>query len=206
MEFLGTKVLEELYSPINGKIRVIRTLGLGTYIQAENVTQSGGVVYEVWKIALKKLKGRKKVVKNCLLLGLGGGSAATLVRKYWEDAEITGVDIDPIMVELGKKYLKLPQVRIVINDAYLFLEKKRKKFDLVLVDTYSGDKYPEEFEKEKFIALVKSSLSQGGIAIFNRLYYREKRPEAVRFGERLEKVFPRVERIFPEANIMFIAS
>ena len=200
-----TEVLAERTSPINGQIKVLRSLGLGIYIQVENLTQSGGVVYGVWKTSLKKVKRKKKEIKTCLILGLGGGSAAILVRKYWPLARVTGVDIDPIMVSLGKKYLGLSRVKVEIGDAKEFL-KNKKKFDLILVDTYLGENFPEKFEKEDFLLSVKSSLSGEGIAVFNRLYYGEKRPLAIKFGERLDKIFGKVERIFPEANVMFMAS
>jgi spermidine synthase len=205
MNLPWTEVLAEKISPINGRIRVLRSLGLGTYIQVENLTQSGGVVAGVWKTTLKKVKRRKKEVETCLILGLGGGSAATLVKKFWSDAKVTGVDIDPIMVSLGKKYLGLAKIKVEIGDAKEFLRNKRT-FDLILVDTYIGENFPEKFEKEDFLLSVKKSLSEEGIAVFNRLYYGEKRPLAVKFGERLDKIFGRVERIFPEANIMFLAN
>jgi spermidine synthase len=205
MNLPWTEVLAEKISPINGRIRVLRSLGLGTYIQVENLTQSGGVVAGVWKTTLKKVKRRKKEVETCLILGLGGGSAATLVKKFWPDAKVTGVDIDPIMVSLGKKYLGLAKIKVEIGDAKEFLRNKRT-FDLILVDTYIGENFPEKFEKEDFLLSVKKSLSEGGIAVFNRLYYGEKRPLAIKFGERLDKIFGRVERVFPEANIMFLAN
>jgi spermidine synthase len=210
MEFpFGTKVLEEVKSSINGKISVIRSLGFGTYIQVEGLTQSGGIVRDVWRTALKKVKKQFPSVKSCLILGLGGGSAAGLVKKYWPEAKITGVDIDPTMVSLGEKYLKLEGVDVEIADAYDFAEKaakKRDKYDLVLIDTYVGDKYPEKFESQEFILLVNRLLAKRAIAIFNRLYYDEKRPQAVKFGAKLEKVFPSVECLYPQANLMLICS
>ncbi|MFH1863767.1 MAG: hypothetical protein ABIJ85_02580, partial [bacterium] len=109
----GTKILEERKSKYNGDIKVVKSLGYGTYIQVEGLTQSGGVVTDVWRTTLKKL--RTKEIKNCLILGLGGGSAAKLVRKYWPDCKIIGVDIDPVMAELGKKYLGLGQIRMEIE-------------------------------------------------------------------------------------------
>jgi len=216
--------LEEVDSPINGKIRVVKSLGYGTYIQVDNLTQSGGVVYEVWRTVLKKISHYPLIISHCLILGLGGGSAAKLVKKYWPEAKVTGVDIDPIMVELGKKYLGLPDIKTVIDDAENFLltishparrsyasgatggQPSTIKYDLVLVDTYLGDKYPKKFESDEFLKSVRRLLFNGGIAVFNRLYFGEKRPEAVKFGKKLEKVFGKVEYVYPEANIMFIAS
>ena len=206
----GIKILEEVTSPINGKIQVVRSLGLGNYIQVEGLTQSGGVVNEVWRTTLRKIRSTKSEIRNCLILGLGGGSAAKLVRKFWPDAKITGVEIDPIMVNLGKKYLKLDAVGVdvIIDDAYKFVANSSKliaqSYDLILVDLYIGYDVPEKFQSENYIHLVRSLLVRSGTAVFNRLYFGEKRKEAEKFGEKLEKVFSKVERIFPEANVMFV--
>ena len=166
----------------------------------------------MWKTTLWKLKNKRtKELKNCLILGLGGGSAAKLVRKFWPDAKIAGVEIDPIMVNLGKKYLKLDavDVGVAIDDAenYLLAISHQPlviNYDLVLVDLYIGYDVPEKFQSENYIHLVRSLLVRSGTAVFNRLYFGEKRKEAEKFGEKLEKVFSKVERIFPEANVMFV--
>jgi spermidine synthase len=207
----GVKILEETTSKVNGKIRVVNSLGLGTYIQVEGLTQSGGIVKEVWKATLKKIRNSKFEIRNCLILGLGGGSAAILVRKYWPKAKITGVDIDPVMVSLGRKYLKLDEagINLIIKDAEEFLlsishQPSAINYDLILIDTYLGDEYPKKFESGTFLRLILRLLTDDGVAIFNRLYYSEKRPEAVAFGGKLEKVFRKVEYFYPEANLMFI--
>ena len=200
------KVLEEVDSPINGKIRVVRSLGLGTYIQVENLTQSGGLVDGFWRHSLGGIKKKKLEVKNCLILGLGGGSAAMRVKKLWGEAEITGVDVDPLMIELGRKYLGLTGLEVVISDAGDFIKRGNKKYDLILVDTYVGYEFPKKFEEMGFLTAVKKSLAPAGIAVFNRLYMADKRPQAVEFGEKLEKVFKKVDAVYPEANVMFICS
>ena len=205
----GTQILEEAESPINGEITVLKSLAFGTHFQVSGLTQSGGVVYEVWKSTLKRIKSQKFQVKSCLILGLGGGSAALLVKRFWPTAEITGVDIDPIMIELGKKYLNLGGTRAeaVIADAAEFCDKKLKeqgRYDLILIDMYVGSEVPKHLQTEKFIETVKKLLNEGGVAVFNRLYYGEKRREATKFGEKLEKFFLSVFPIYPEANVMFV--
>jgi len=228
--FTGTWLIDEVKSPINGKVQAIKSFAFGTYLQVGKLTQSGGVVYNVWRTTLKKVKGKrqdlpagKAGVKDCLILGLAGGSVAKLVRKYWGwDVEITGVDIDPIMVKMGRKHLGLDKykVNVVIEDAYEFLRKteNRKrasakasgdakpntKYDLICTDLYVGDQYPAKFEKEEFLKLIRKLLSKNGIAVFNRLYYDEKRAQAMKFGKVLEKHFTSVTPVFPQANIMFV--
>ncbi|MCX6705315.1 MAG: methyltransferase domain-containing protein [Candidatus Woesebacteria bacterium] len=210
----GTKTLEERESKFNGQLKVVRSLGLGTYIQAEGLTQSGGIVEAIWKSTLKKVHHSPITVHHSLILGLGGGTVAKLIRKSWPEAKITGIDIDPIMIELGKKYLNLNEykVDIIIADASDLSNLSNlpnwpnSKFDLVIVDLYQGDKYPEKFETENYIQLLRTVLSSGGVIIFNRLYYGDKRPQAVKFGNKLKKIFSNVEWFYPEANLMFVCT
>jgi len=222
----GTFLKEIVDSPVNGEITVVKSVAFGTYFQVGNLTQSGGVVYGIWNKTLRKIRNTKYEIRNALVLGLGGGSVAKVIRKYWPESKITGVDIDPNMVEMGKKYLGLGEVgvKVVISDAYKFLTQDSKvksqnynsklqntkykilntKYDLICIDLYVGDKYPDKFESEKFIKLVKKTLSPKGIAVFNRLYYGEKRKEAAIFGEKLKKHFSKVTYVFPEANLMLV--
>lgn len=213
IDFLsGTKVLQEVDSPVNGRIQVVKSLTFGTYIKVGRLTQSGGVVYNVWRRVLSKVKSEKNTLKRCLILGLAGGSAAKLVRKYWgEEVEIVGVDLDPIMVELGKRYLGLGSlnVKIAIKDAFDFLKTQNPKsitYDLILVDLYVADEFPKKFESRKFLNCLDRILTSSGVAIFNRLYYGEKRRKAMKFLRILEKSFSKVDIVFPEANVMFVCT
>jgi spermidine synthase len=201
---LGTKILEERESKYNGHLKVSRSLGFGTYIQAGGLTQSGGIVEVIWKPTLRKIQKTNPKIQNVLILGLGGGTAAKYIRLYWPEAKITGIDIDPVMVELGKKYLGLGEVGadIKIQDAGKF----NGKFDLIIIDLYNGDKFPEKFEDLKFLNKVKNSLEEKGTAVFNRTYYGAKRPDTVRFGNKLNKIFSKVEWYYPEANLMLICT
>lgn len=196
---LGTKILEERDSKFNGHLKVVRTFGMGNYIQAEGLTQSGGIVESIWKSTLKQIK--EKEINSILILGLGGGTLAKLLRKKYSNAKITGVEIDPLMIELGRKYLDLDKydIDIKIEDTNKF---KFDEYNLVIVDMYSGDNFPKEFENEEFL----KKLSKFPIVIINRLYYGDKRPDTVRFGNKLEKIFKKVVWHYPEANLMFICN
>ncbi len=178
---------------------MVKSFGLGTYIQANGLTQSGGIVESIWRSTLRKVKGKRQGVKDVLILGLGGGTVAKIIRKHWPEVKITGVDIDPVMIELGKKYLDLKADKIKIQDAYSF---DSSDYDLVVVDVYQGDEFPKKFEGEQFL----KKLTKNKLVIFNRLYYGEKRPRAVKFGLKLQKIFKNVEYFYPEANLMFICS
>ena len=205
---IGTKILEERQSKFNGHLRVLKTLGLGIYIQANGLTQSGGIVESIWKSTLNKIRDSGFKIQDVLILGLGGGTVAKLIKKHWSDSKITGIEIDPLMVDLGGKYLGLNQMgaEIKIADALDFVSAHSLlpvRYDLIVVDLYNGDKYPKKFETENYIRLVRTVLASGGVVIFNRLYYSEKRSDAVKFGLKLQKIFKEVEYFYPEANLMF---
>ena len=208
-DFVGPKVIEKKSSKINGEVVVLKTLGLGTHIQVEGLTQSGSVVYDIWKTTLKKVSKDKKTVRKCLILGLGGGSAAKLAKRYWPNSKITGVEIDPVMIEMGKKHMGLKDLRVEITntDASGYISqacKNCESYDLILIDMYVGYRIPEKFENIKFIRDIKKLLSTKGLAVFNRLYFDDKRKLARIFEKKLEENFADVDCIYPQANIMFI--
>ena len=192
---LGTTILEERDSKYNGHIKVVKTLGMGTYIQCNGLTQSGGIVETIWKQTLRELRIKKEEIRNILILGLGGGTVAKLLRKTYPKAKITGVEIDPIMIELGRKYLDLENYNIDIKIADALTYKLLPiTYDLIIVDTYLGDKY---------VDIAGSDPAMAKLTIFNRLYYGDKKQDALKFGEKLEKVFKRVETFYPTANVIF---
>jgi spermidine synthase len=207
----GTRVIEEVDSPINGKVRVVQSFGWGNSVQAGNLTQSGGVVRDVWKYSLNKVKASNFKVSSCLILGLGGGSCARLIKKNWPSSKIVGVELDPIMVDMGMKYLGLGEVGVDIRleDAERFCKnaiKNREKYDLVLVDMYVGEQIPQKFDSSDFIFTTKNLMEEKAKSVFNRLYFGEKRGLAESFRKKLESSFSEVVPVYPEANVMFICS
>lgn len=209
---VGRVVVEKVHSEINGELTVVRDLTYGTYIRGGGLPQSGGLAEQIWKHTLGKLEAQNLEFKTCLIVGLGGGSIAKIIRRNWPKAKITGIDIDTVIVELGRKYLKLDEqeVNIIIGDAYYLITGRQSPiaghYDLICFDTYIQQDFPKKFEAVQFIKQVKKLLSKDGVAVFNRLYGQEERDSAIRFEKLLKKVFNRVDRLYPEANIMFVCS
>ena len=206
-----TKVLEERNSKFNGKIKVLKTFGTGIYIQAEGLTQSGGIVESIWKKIIKKIKQDKKIVNNCLVLGLGGGTVAKLIRNYWPSTEIVGVDIDQVIIDMGLEHMNLACVDadIVIADAFKYVKSekaKKRKYDLIIVDLYKGDNLPKVFDSEIFLKTISDLLSVGGVAVFNRLSFGSNIVKLPAVESKLIKIFSSVQRIYPVANVMFLCS
>ena len=72
--------------------------------------------------------------RSVLLLGLGGGSAARVARALAPRARIVGVEIDPSVVRLARRWFDLDAlgIEVVVEDARAYLEKCPRRFDAVL--------------------------------------------------------------------------
>jgi hypothetical protein len=197
----GPKTIEERDSKFSGRIRVVSTFGY-KYIATGILTQSGGLVKDVWEDTLKKF-GRKQ--KTWLVLGLAGGTIAKCVSDRLEPKKIVGVEIDPVMVELGLKYLDLnniPSLEIITKDAKQFVSKTTEHFDYILVDMYFGDQLPSFVYSDTFL---KKLPKIGNIVIFNHLFYdQEKRSKAEELVNKLKNIFPSVILTRKLTNLLVI--
>jgi spermidine synthase len=112
--------------------------------------------------------------RSVLLLGLGGGSAARVVRAVAPRARIVGVEIDPGVVRAARRWFDLDAlgIEVVVDDAARYLARTRRRFDAVLEDVFTGDarrlRKPPGFPLPA-LDHVKRVLRPGGIAVCNTL-------------------------------------
>jgi spermidine synthase len=145
-----------------------------------------------------------------LLLGLGGGSAIGILQSLFPQTPITAVDIDPVMVSLGEKYLPhdgSANVRTVICDANDFVMKGNHPlpYAIVLVDLYVACTMPPFAQTEKFLLKIKHMLKKGGAFVCNASYTKENQHMTNIFVGRVKKVFPSVETILRAPNFIIRA-
>jgi spermidine synthase len=78
--------------------------------------------------------------RSVLILGLGGGSVARIVRALAPRAEIVGVELDSEVVRAAREHFDLDTigVRVVEADARRYLGRTRRCFDAVLEDVFIG--------------------------------------------------------------------
>ncbi len=120
-------------------------------------------------------------IRRILMLGLGGGTAARQFTNYYPDAVVDAVEVDPMVVEVARRYFLVQpdqRLRIHIGDARTFLKQARQKWDLIIVDTYStnryGDTLPPHLATREFFQEVSSRLGEGGIVHFHCAYTNTK--------------------------------
>ena len=170
------------------------------YVATGYWTQSGGIIKDVWRPVFKKFKPQKN--KSWLILGLATGTVARLIP---QPARIIGVEIDPSMIYLGKRYFdldKIPNLEIIITDARKF--KSQYKYDYVLVDMYLGDQLPKFVYSRNYLDQLGKL---GQLVIINHLFYTsEQKQNAKKIIKILEKKFSKVELIRSLTNLLIICS
>ena len=184
-------VIEEVTSPTNGKLLVTTNPLLGVnIITPQKIAQSGDIMIATWRKALQRIKNIN--IQNVLILGYGGGSAATVIHQIWLKAKVTGIEIDPLMIHLGKKYLQLKDNndKIIIMDALKF--KSDKVYDLILMDIFTNYTVPKQFISGNYLNKIKSQLSPFGVLILNYLDLPETQEGLEQAKDNLAKIFKNI--------------
>lgn len=188
-QYFVPQVLKKFNSKINSQIELVTFSG-SLRLDMGNLTQSGEVIEKIWNKAFKDLLPRGFIPKTVLILGFGAGSAAKLIHRKWPKTEITGVELDPVVIKIAVTHFKvdkIPQLKLINQDAVKFVhDLKQKTYDLVIVDCYLGDQFPKSLENESFLQkLVKIS----DHVIINRLFWGKYQPLTLDFHEKLKKMF-----------------
>lgn len=168
-------------------------------LDSKHVNYSFGALHTVFRDALQLFVRDVSSLHEVLILGFGAGSVARILRQERSyKGNITGVEIDPKVIELGKKYFQLDNINnltLHITDASRFINENKKKFDLIAVDLFTDNIIPEQFESENFLTQVKNSLEPGGILLYNRMNYHPMEREKTKA---FSKIF---HRVFAECKI-----
>jgi len=143
-------------------------------LDSENTNYSYGSLQRVLRKGLKAI-GFQTVAKmeHILVLGVAGGSVIkTLVDEIAFKGKITGVEIDAEIIEVANTYFQLdqiPNLEIVIDDAFEFALKTKEKYNLIIIDIFQDTLMPN-FLFEKFFANRMGTLLQAdGWLLFNTM-------------------------------------
>ncbi len=110
--------------------------------------------------------------RSILMLGLAGGTAYRVLRHLLPDCKLTAIDIDVEIVDLARKHMELEAlgIEVIIGDAYAWLERNKRKFDVVFDDIYLAGKTdvfrPKAWNPELMMHLRKA-MAPGGLLALN---------------------------------------
>jgi spermidine synthase len=141
----------------------------------------GVAVHSVWRprtvltggvwdtfLTVPPLVGRP--VERVAMLGNAGGTVARAFGVYYPWARIDGVELDPAVTEVGRRYFGLddnPRLVVHDEDARPFLRRTEARYDVILVDAYRPPYVPFYLATTEFFRLVRERLQPGGVVAMN---------------------------------------
>jgi spermidine synthase len=147
-------------------------------LDSENTNYSYGSLQRILRYGLRTI-GYKNILEmdHILLLGVAGGSVIkTLVDEIEYKSKITGVEIDPDIIQIANQYFNLDQIKqleIIIDDAFEFVLKTKEQYNLIIIDVFEDVKMPNFLFEKFFSDRVCSLLKNRGFILFNTMILDE---------------------------------
>ena len=169
--------------PYKGGQRKARVLaineGLDSFhsVRIEGVSGTGGRYYDAFGLLAACLVQEGEQERRVLSLGCAAGSIVRVLDALMpKTTSFVGVDIDPAVLELGRRYFDMPEDgarhRFVGGlDARVYVDRVDRgapSFDLVCVDTYRNQIYlPLHVTSVEFFEALEGRLTRDGLVALN---------------------------------------
>lgn len=109
--------------------------------------------------------------RHGLMIGLGGGAFPNLARRLQPGMSLEVVEIDPEVTKVARRYFGVkPDKKLIVTvaDGAAFVSTaKNARYDLIVIDAYSGVGIPAALQTDAFFDEVKRILSPTGCAVAN---------------------------------------
>nr|MCR5238182.1 fused MFS/spermidine synthase [Lachnospiraceae bacterium] len=110
----------------------------------------------------------KRENADILILGMGTGTYARQCDRYYNNINITGVEIDQKITDLSYKYFDaLPEVPVCTYDGRAYLQTVDGKYDVIMVDAYQDISIPFQMSSVEFFREVYDHLKDNGVLVVN---------------------------------------
>lgn len=165
--------IDKRNSPVSKSLEVTWNNG-ELVLDSKNTNYSYGSLQRILRKGLKYI-GYERIrnFENVLLLGVAGGSVIkTLVYEIKYKGKITGIEIDETVLNMANQYFelnKIPNLEIVVDDAFEFVLKTKKTYDLIIIDIFQDSTMPNFLFQDFFIERINSLLNINGFILFNTM-------------------------------------
>jgi spermidine synthase len=108
--------------------------------------------------------------KTMLVIGNAGGTTARAFGRLYPNVRIDGVEIDPKVTEVGRRYFGLddnPRLHVITADGRPYLNSTDKRYDIIAIDAYHQPYIPFYLSTEEFFRLVSDHLTPDGVVALN---------------------------------------
>ncbi|MFA6475202.1 MAG: fused MFS/spermidine synthase [Patescibacteria group bacterium] len=107
---------------------------------------------------------------NTLVLGLAGGTLTRELTTLYPALHLTGVEIDPAIVGVAKKYFHLDDqpINIVIADGRQFIKFTDQQYDIIYMDVFTNEYYiPWHMTTVEFFEELAARQPTNGLVAMN---------------------------------------
>jgi len=138
--------------------------------------------------------------RSILMLGLAGGTSFRVLRHLLPEVELTAIDIDQGIVELARSHMDLDANRIEIHyaDAYEWLKKNKRRFDVVIDDIYLAGKtdvFRPHYWSREHLSILRRAVAPGGLLTANLVIGKGHRTMQSHSRSVLKSAFPVVRSV-----------
>ncbi|HLQ15639.1 MAG TPA: fused MFS/spermidine synthase [Candidatus Eisenbacteria bacterium] len=137
---------------------------------SQNLLTRGPWDYMVIADSFQPAQAKEPQPKSVAILGLAGGTAARqYTAAFGQQVQITGVEIDPDILDVAHRYFHLdePNVHPVASDARYWLNTRAGQYDVIIMDAYRQPYIPFHLTTREFFSEVRGHLNPGGVAVVN---------------------------------------
>jgi spermidine synthase len=108
-------------------------------------------------------------VKRIAIVGLAAGTTARQATAVYGPIPIDGFEIDPKIVEVGRKYfgMTMPNLNAIITDGRWGLEHSPYKYSIIAVDAYRPPYIPPHLTTREFFQIAYDHLESDGTLAIN---------------------------------------
>ncbi len=143
-------------------------------------------------------------VKSLSIVGLAAGTIAhQYTSVFGSDVQIDGIEIDPAIVQAGRRYFDMtqPNLNVIVEDGRLALRRSNRRYNVVGIDAYRVPYVPWNLTTVEFFGDVRDHLTPDGVAVinvsrtFNTRTGQQDRRLIEAMTNTMQQVFPSVHTI-----------
>ncbi len=124
--------------------------------------------------------------KKVLMIGCGGGTLGTMLARAGQRVSI--VELDPVSFRVARCYFGLPpNIACHVGDGLAFMQKTRQRFDVLIIDAFTGENIPAHMQSAALFEAVGRCLRKDGVALVNVCLERKSDPIADRIAAGFKK-------------------
>ncbi|MBE0428550.1 MAG: fused MFS/spermidine synthase [Thermoleophilia bacterium] len=141
--------------------------------------------------------GNDREPGRVLNIGSAAGTMARQYSRFYPDTLVDGVELDPDVVEAGKRFFDMdfPNLEVFVADGRPFLKTSARSYDFIAVDAYRQPYIPFYLTTREFFQETRDSLNAGGSVMINVAHAPGDERLADAIGATMREVFPSVYSI-----------